>query len=240
MQAENRALLLQALESIGVGVPDGAVEKLAAHLAAVLEWNQRFNLTRIEGEREAVLKHIVDSATCWRVFRPRPGLRVLDVGSGAGYPGVVLKLLAPEVQMVLLEATHKKCQFLEHVAREVVGSGLEVLWARAEDAGRQPAYRERFDLVVARAVAELRVLVEYALPFVKAGGYFLAMKGPGGGSEATAATRAVERLGGGKLSLQSIALPDGAGERTMILVEKLRSTPSQYPRQAGLPAKRPL
>ena len=240
MEAENRSLLLSGLEGLGLAVPEQALGRLEQHLAAVLEWNERFNLTRIRDERDAVLKHIIDSATCWQVVTPRPGLQVLDVGSGAGFPGVVLKLLAPDVRVVLMEATQKKCRFLEHVRDIIAVPGVEVVCARAEEAGRLPAHREQYDLVVARAVAEMRTLVEYALPLVRVGGRFLAMKGPGGAAEAAGAALAIARLGGGSVTLREISLPGDAGERTLVLVEKAAPTPAPYPRAAGAPEKRPL
>ena len=240
MEAGNRALLLEGLGALGLVVPPEAPARLERHLALALEWNQRFNLTRISDEREAVLKHIVDSATCWWAVAPRAGMRVLDVGSGAGYPGLVLKVLAPAVEMVLLEATQKKCRFLEHVRDELALPGLTVLCARAEEAGRRPPHREAFDLVVARAVAELRVLLEITLPFVRVGGRMVAMKGPGGIEEAAGVTTALGKLGGGSLRVEEVSLPEDAGERTLIVVEKVAPTPAQYPRQAGLPERRPL
>jgi 16S rRNA (guanine527-N7)-methyltransferase len=246
MEQRNRDMLAEGLASYGVAATEQALDALAKHLAMVVEWNERMNLTAITQERDMVVKHVIDSASALSVIPLGPGTRVLDVGTGAGFPGVVLKCLAPGVHMTLLESLNKRCSFLQAVGQEVVDplggphEGYNVVWGRAEDFGRNASFREGFDLVVARAVAELRVLSEYCLPFCRVGGHFLAMKGPSVGEELSAAEKAISVLGGSISAVKEITLPEDAGTRTFVLVKKVKSTPAAYPRKAGTPSKTPL
>lgn len=246
MEQNNRDMLAAGLASYGISATEPALNALAKHLAMVVDWNERMNLTAITNEHDMVVKHVIDSASAFSVVKLEPGERVLDVGPGAGFPGVVLKCLAPEVRMTLLESLNKRCAFLQAVGDEVVkdlggpSDGYRVVWGRAEDCGRDPAYRERYDLVVARAVAELRVLSEYCLPFCRVGGRFLAMKGPAAGEELAAAEKAISVLGGSVEEVREVTLPEDAGTRTLVLVRKVKSTPAAYPRKAGTPSKNPL
>lgn len=246
MEQANRELLMAGLEEFGLSPSEAGVNALIRHLEMVVDWNERVNLTAIKEEREMVLKHVVDSASALSVVDLKDQTKLLDVGTGAGFPGVVLKCLHPEAKVVLLESLNKRCAFLKSVGDEVVQSlggpadGYEVLWGRAEDLGRDSHYREQFDVVVARAVAELRVLAEYCLPFCRVGGHFLAMKGPAAEDEIKLSERALRILGGSISLVKTVTLPEGAGERTLILVRKERSTAPAYPRKAGTPSKNPL
>ncbi len=246
MESANRALLEGAARTFGGTLEERSVAGIARHLAMVADWNERVNLTAITQEREMVLRHAVDSASALTAISLSPGMRVLDVGTGAGFPGVTLKCIVPEIDLVLLESLQKRCRFLEAVKTEVVEEvlgvteGYEVLWGRAEDLGQKPEYRERFDLVCARAVAELRVLAEFCLPFCRVGGEFLAMKGPTGVEEVEASRRAIELLGGAVTEVKTLRLPEDAGERTLIRIGKVKATPKAYPRKAGTPSKSPL
>lgn len=246
MEQHNRQRLAAGLEAFGVAPGDQIIDTLAKHLAMVVEWNERMNLTAIKDEREMVLKHVVDSAAALGLIELAAGTSLLDVGSGAGFPGVVLKCIHPEARVVLLESLNKRCTFLEAVGQEIIKplggpvDGYRVVWGRAEDSGRDPKLREKFDLVVARAVAELRVLAEYCLPFCRVGGDFLAMKGPAAQEEIAAAHKALSTLGGEIREVREITLPEDAGARTLIRVQKVKATPSTYPRKAGTPAKNPL
>ncbi|HWH68538.1 MAG TPA: 16S rRNA (guanine(527)-N(7))-methyltransferase RsmG [Candidatus Sulfotelmatobacter sp.] len=246
MEQANRELLSAGLARYGVSPGEALLDALVKHLEMVLEWNERINLTAIKDEREMVIKHVVDSVSALELIRVTKGTSLLDVGTGAGFPGVVLKCIEPAARVVLLESLNKRCTFLQAVGDEVVkplagsAAGYEVLWGRAEDAGKDPKYREKFDVVVARAVAELRVLAEYCLPFCRVGGVFLAMKGPAAGEEIAAAEKAIATLGGAVEAVREIQLPLDAGARTLILMKKVRATPAAYPRKAGTPARIPL
>ncbi len=232
------------------------------HLAAfqryyeeLVEWNRRFNLTTVIGYEEVQLRHFLDSLTCllalpgWGqevtgsqlpfVCRPQPWL-CLDVGAGAGFPGLPLKIVCAELKLTLLEATRKKVEFLVHVADDLGLKDVEVLWDRAEAVGQNPHYRERYDVVVARAVAELPVLAEFCLPFCRVGGRFVAQKGAEAERELEAAQAALERLGGAARGLTEVSLPGQRERRVLVVVDKVAPTPSTYPRRPGIPAKRPL
>lgn len=244
MQPESLQRLSEGLQGFGLAVSEATVQAIGRHLEMVADWNQRINLTAITDEESMVVKHALDSATALMVCPVEAGMRVLDVGTGAGFPGIPLKLLEPGIDLVLLDSLQKRCRFLEVVRDEVIaplgGGTTEVLWGRAEEQGRQQRYREQFDLVVARAVAELRVLAEYCLPFVRVGGRFLAMKGPGARAEVEGAARALRLLGAKVQEVRSISLPGEHGERTLICINKIAKTPAEYPRKAGTPERKPL
>jgi 16S rRNA (guanine527-N7)-methyltransferase len=245
MQQESVALLEEGLRHFGVAPSPDMVTAMMRHLVMVADWNERVNLTAITQEREMVVKHAIDSATVLSVVSLDPGMRILDVGTGAGFPGVVLKCILPAVRVVLLESLAKRCKFLEAVGSEVLTplagpAGFEVVWGRAEDLGQKQGFRESFDVVFARAVADMRVLSEYCLPFVKVGGSFVAMKGPIVAGELAGAAKAIALLGGEVAGVREVELPEGAGSRTLIRVEKVKATPNSYPRKAGSPAKDPL
>ena len=221
----------------------------------LVEWNRRFNLTTVVGYEEVQLRHFLDSLSCllalpgWSrevvgcelpiVCQPQPW-QCLDVGAGAGFPGVPLKIVCPELRLTLLEATRKKVEFLLHLVDELGLKGVEVIWERAEALGRNPNYRERFDVVVARAVADLPVLSEFCLPFCRIGGRFIAQKGPEAEREVDEARLAMERLGGRLREVKEIALPGQRQRRTLVVIDKVMPTPAAYPRRPGIPAKRPL
>lgn len=246
MEQTNRVLLEEGLRAFGLEPAAASCDAIARHLAMVADWNERINLTAITAEREMVIKHALDSAAGLKVVPIKPGMKVLDVGTGAGFPGVTWKCLVPGIDLVLLESLQKRCKFLEAVGAEVIEpltskkEGYRVFWSRAEDGGQSAEHRERYDVVTARAVADLRVLSEYCLPFVKVGGEFLALKGPGVGEEVEGAKRAIELLGGKLEEMVQIELPEGAGARSLVRIRKVKSTPKAYPRKAGTPAKSPL
>lgn len=243
---EAASRLISGLGEIGIPVREESVRLIMRHLELVLEWNERVNLTAITSLPDMIVKHAIDSASLLRVASLGPSIRLLDVGSGAGFPGVTLKCLVPEIGVTFAESLGKRCRFLEAVGEELFpkgpdGSvGFDVVWARAEDLGQDSRYRERFNLVVARAVAELRVLSEYCLPFVRPGGFFVAMKGSDLDAELALAESAIAALGGEVSGIDRFELPFQGGRRTLVRIEKTRSTPRQFPRKAGTPAKSPL
>jgi len=246
MEEANRSVLISGLQALNLEPSPETIAGLLAHLDLVIEWNQRFNLTAIKDPREMIVKHLIDSASLVAILGDIPVGRVLDVGSGAGYPGVVVRCFLPHAHLVLLESLSKRCKFLEQVGETIMPlletglDGFEVIWGRAEDYGQRPEYRESFDLVTARAVAELRVLAEYCLPFCRVGGRFIAMKGPAADEEVSRAQRAIALLGGKVDKIVRTHLPDGAGERSMVVVQKVKRTPREYPRRPGTPSKIPL
>ncbi|WP_211204574.1 16S rRNA (guanine(527)-N(7))-methyltransferase RsmG [Ammonifex degensii] len=226
------------LAAFGLSLPPGAQEKMGRHFALLSLWGRRSSLTAIRGAEEAAILHYLDSLAPLAHLPPPEG-PCIDVGSGAGFPGVPLALALPEVEFVLLEATRKKVEFLRRVIEEISLPNCRAVWGRAEEYGKIAGYRESFAWVVARAVAPLRELAEYTLPFVRLGGVFLAYKGPRGEAELAEAVRALSLLGGEVAEVWQYFLPGGE-RRQLLVVRKVSPTPALYPRRPGLARKRPL
>ena len=206
----------------------------------LMEWNQKFNLTAIRDAESIRTKHYLDSFSCVLAWKAFPPSRMVDVGTGAGFPGIPLKILYPNLRLTLVESVGKKAMFCQHIVRVLGLEGVEVVQARAEDLGRDPRHRECYDWAVARAVAKLNVLSEYLLPLVKVGGTMLAQKGESGPAEAQEAENAMKMLGGKLKQVMQVNLPRVVDDRYLILVEKIAATPPKYPRKPGIPAKQPL
>ncbi|MBN1642007.1 MAG: 16S rRNA (guanine(527)-N(7))-methyltransferase RsmG [Anaerolineae bacterium] len=212
----------------------------------LVTWNERFNLTAITEYEQAQIRHFVDSLSCLVAIRQslhahtaRP-LRAVDIGSGAGFPGIPIKIYCPQMRMVLLEATGKKVDFVRHVIAHLALKEIEAIHGRAEDVAHETAHREQYDLVFARAVADMPVLAEYTLPFCRVGGLVIAQKGTRGLEEAQAAEHAITLLGGQVQRVIPVELLGLAETRHLVVIAKIACTPTRYPRRAGMPAKRPL
>lgn len=216
----------------------------------LIVWNQQINLTRIIEPEEIVIKHFLDSLS---VYQALPGIPVIDdaqssnctfsmvdVGSGAGFPGLPLKIALPNIQLTLLEATAKKTAFLQHVVELLCLNGVTVLTARAEEAGHQATHREQYDVALARAVSALPVLAEYTLPLVKVGGVVIAQKGSNPTEEIETAANALATLGGTVSQILPVEIPRLEEVRHLVIIQKTEPTPQRYPRRPGMPAKRPL
>jgi len=206
----------------------------------LMEWNQKFNLTAIRDAESIRTKHYLDSFSCVLAWKAFPPSHMVDVGTGAGFPGIPIKILYPNLRLTLVESVGKKAMFCQHIVRVLGLEGVEVVQARAEDLGRDPRHRECYDWAVARAVARLNVLSEYLLPLVKVGGTMLAQKGESGPAEAQEAENAMKMLGGKLKQVMQVNLPRVVDDRYLILVEKIAATPPKYPRKPGIPAKQPL
>ncbi len=213
------------------------LERLNAFRALLLEYNRRYNLTAITEERDIYFKHFLDSAAGMDLF-PQ-GARVAEIGSGAGFPSMVLKLLRDDLSFDLFESVGKKCEFLRAVVEKFGLKGVHIYNIRAEDAARDGKFREKYDCVTARAVARMNTLSEYCLPFAKVGGCFIAYKS-GEVSELEEAKSAYKELGGGLEKVYEYALPEGYGERVLAVVRKKKATPTRYPRGQGKERKNPL
>lgn len=225
---------------LGIALDDECLPRFRRYYELLIEWNTRFNLTRITEEDEAAVKHMLDSLSALRLPGSDGWRRLADVGSGAGFPGIPLKIARPGLEVTLIEATAKKVGFLAAIVKELGLEGVETVHGRGEECGRQPAFRERFDVVTARAVAKLNALAEYCLPLAVVGGRFIAYKGPEAAEEAADGGRACALLGGAAPRLETFALPGDCGRRTLVVVEKVRRTPSDYPRPTAQIVKRPL
>jgi 16S rRNA (guanine527-N7)-methyltransferase len=215
-------------------------EALLLYESELMAWNDRFNLTAIRDNEEIRVKHFLDSFTCLKVMRSQPGNRLIDIGTGAGFPGLILKIANPNQQVTLVESVGKKVDFCRHIVNTLGLEQVCVVQDRAEVLGRMAAHRESYDWAAARAVAVLSVLAEYLLPFVRIGGSMLAMKGANAPAEAQAAEHALRVLGGRLRELAPITLPGVVEERYLVVVDKVAATPPAYPRRVGVPSRRPL
>ena len=238
MQAELVQYLKKGMSEYGVSLTDTQVEQFDLYRELLKEWNQKINLTAIEEDKEIVLKHFIDSLSIMPYLND-DSVRLIDVGTGAGFPGIPLKICADNIEVTLLDSLEKRIKFLNEIISSLKLSGIRAVHSRAEDAGTDKTFREKYDICVARAVANLPVLLEYCLPFVKINGIFIAMKGSST-EEFDKCEKALDILGGKIEKIDKLLLPDSNIERNVIVVRKFRQTPTKYPRKAGKPSKEPL
>ena len=221
---------------------DKQKQQFKLYFKMLIEVNEHVNLTRITEEDEVYLKHFYDSITPLFTFGAvfKDGATLCDVGAGAGFPSIPLKILKPGLKVTIVDSLQKRLNFLKDLISELGLTDVELVHGRAEDVGQNKLYRERFDIVTARAVARMSVLSEYRLPLVKKGGYFVALKGPKAEDELDDGKKALEVLGGKLIKDEELTLPASEEERTLVLVQKVKSTPKKYPRQAGTPRRKPI
>ena len=229
------------LRACGIALEPSACERLARYHELLLVWNEKMDLTAVTAEEDMLDRHYVDSLSPLAFPELLPErARVIDVGTGAGFPGLPLAIACPAWQVTLMDAQQKRLTFLKAVTEELQLTNVTLLHARAEDAARQDSCREQFDWALARAVAPLSVLAEYLLPFVRVGGTALCWKGPALAAEEQAGRRAAFLLGGRLGKRYPFTLPDRDWQHTLLCLQKEKPTPGKYPRKAGLPAKQPL
>lgn len=232
--------LRENLKKIGCEPSDLQCEQLNNFHKILCEWNEFMNLTGITEYNEVVIKHFVDSLAVNCVYSFKKTDRVVDIGTGAGFPGIPLKIMYPDTSFTLLDSLNKRIKFLDEVIRINSLDGIETLHGRAEDYARDKNYREAFDVCVSRAVANLSTLSEYCIPYVKVGGVFISYKAGQLDEELKASERAIKLLGGEIKEVHKLTLPDTDIDRTFVVIKKTAATSKKYPRKAGLPSKEPL
>lgn len=233
-----RETLRRASAAFNVPLDETALERLDTYATMLVDYNSRVNLTAITEPEEIAVKHFADSLSVFAAADIPQGAACADVGTGAGFPGVVMLIARPDLKMTLVDSTGKKLRFIQDVL-DAIGMSASVVHARAEELGRDPAYREQFDFVTARAVAAMDTLCEYCLPLVRVGGTFIAMKGPDAENEMKTARTGIGILGGGKIAFSRFQLAESA-ERNILTVKKLSQTPPKYPRPSAQIAKRKI
>ena len=234
------SLQKETQELIGITLSPHQLSQLESYQQELKEWNDRFNLTAIHDPEKIRIKHFLDSFSSFLALRNTSLSNLIDIGTGAGFPGIPLKILLPDTEVLLVDSIKKKAEFCQHIIDTLELKGISVIQNRVERLARDELYRERFDWAIARAVAQLSTLSEYMLPFVKIGGWMLAMKGDQGPIETHQAQNAFRLLGGELSNMIKITLPGVTEDRYLITVSKKAKTPDKYPRRVGLPNKRPL
>lgn len=231
---------IQDLKELGVFLTDKQIEQFLIYYELLTEWNSFMNLTAITEYEDVLKKHFVDSVSLIQAVDVRKELTLIDVGTGAGFPGLALKIAYPELKVTLLDSLQKRIQFLDAVIEKLGLEGIETIHGRAEDFAKPQKLRESFDLCVSRAVANLSTLSEYCLPFVKVGGYFIPYKSEKIAQEKEEAEKALELLGGKFERQVEFMLPSSDIYRNLFVIKKVKETPKKFPRKAGLPAKEPI
>lgn len=232
-------LLKNCAEKLNIPLSDTQLEQFLLYKELLLEWNEKINLTAITQEDEIAIKHFADCITPL-LFRDFKGKSVIDVGTGAGFPGLPVKIACPQVKLTLLDSLNKRINFLCQVVEALGLENVNCIHSRAEDGGRDDTLREAFDVCVSRAVAPLNVLAEYDLPFVKVGGELIALKGKAAMEEICQGEKAISLLGGEISQVKDITLPFSDITHTLVFVQKIKHTPDKYPRKAGKITKSPI
>lgn len=240
MKSKLSEVLLQGCQEAGLGISEKQLASFERYGELMVEWNEQVNLTAITDPEGIALKHFLDSLLCFKYVDLNGELRLLDVGTGAGFPGLPLKIYQEKLQVTLLDSLQKRVNFLRQICLEVKLKGIIAIHGRAEEIGRKSEQREHYDRVFSRAVARLAVLAEYCLPYVKVGGLFVALKGGNAVAEVDEGMFAVEELGGRLKEVVEFQLPLSGDGRSLIVVEKVKPTPEKYPRKPGLPDKKPI
>jgi 16S rRNA (guanine527-N7)-methyltransferase len=239
-------LLALGVKEFGLELSPDKLQAFEIYYRELRRWNRRANLTALISPEEVQIKHFLDSLSIYELAEFREAissgreLRIVDVGTGGGFPGVPIKIVNPQVSLTLVDSSRKKVQFLEHLIGALGLRGVEVIWGRAEEVARRGEHREQYDWVLARALAEFPVLAEYLIPFCRVGGYVVAYKGPKIFQELEISSEAISALGGKVLRLHQVQASALGGSRYLLLIAKESPTPPLYPRRPGIPAKRPL
>ena len=232
--------LKKSFEAMNIENSQELIEKFRIYMEGVLEWNEKVNLTTITDPDEFVIKHFIDSIICANYPEYINAVKIIDVGTGAGFPGIPLSIISPEKEFILMDSLNKRLKIIDELCQRADIKNVVTLHARAEELAKNKAYRERYDLCVSRAVANMSVLAEYCLPFIKVGGFLMAYKGPEAENEVKEAEHALSLLGGKAEEIRNGNLKEFGIEHKVVLIKKMKNTPSKFPRKAGTPAKEPL
>ncbi len=232
--------LRDSLDKLKIQYNDEQIEQFRSYYELLTEWNKKINLTAITGYEDVVRKHFIDSILICSLLNLNKDIKIIDVGTGAGFPGIPIKILNPDCRIVLLDSLNKRVRFLETVVNELGLDNVECIHGRAEDVSREKKYRASFDLSVSRAVANLSTLCEYCIPFLKKGGMFVSYKSDKADDEINGSENAVRTLGSEITSVKEIALPETDIVRKFVMITNIKQVSNIYPRKAGIPAKDPL
>jgi len=239
---DDEITLIDGAQKMGINLNKEQIKKFFQYLELLIQWNQKINLTSLKTPQEIIIKHFLDSISCTKTINKYiiEGVSIIDVGTGAGFPGIPIKIVYPSISLSLLEVRKKKVIFLEKIVEEMNFQRVEILNGRAEAFGKCPDYREKYDIALSRAVAPLNTLCEYCLPLVRVGGLFVAQKGRSFREEIDKALKTAQHLGGELIGVENVQIPFINQERYLLVIKKIKDTPSKYPRKEGLPQKRPL
>lgn len=240
LQKYDLTLFYDSMRELGLSLDDHQIAQFMEYYELLIQWNEFMNLTAITEFEEVCTKHFIDSLSLCKAVDCTKDLSVIDVGTGAGFPGIPLKIAFPKLKITLLDSLAKRVKFLNEVIKRLELVDIEAIHGRAEDYAKPDLLREKFDLCVSRAVAQLSTLSEYCLPYVKIDGFFISYKSEKISDERQAAQRAIELLGGDIYSQKEFILPNSDIYRNLFQIKKDRATPKKYPRKAGLPSKEPL
>ena len=240
MNERQKTRLISGMKQLNISMNASQLEQFEKHLALLLEWNQKMNLTALSDPDEMITHHFLDSATCSLHSAYSKCNKILDLGTGAGFPGIPLKILFPEQEFVLMDSLRKRIDFLEQVKKDLNLEKITMIHARAEDAGREQPFREQFDGIVSRAVATLPVLLEYTIPFLKKDGWFFCQKGPQWQDEVEKAQKAMQVLSVKLEGNAQVHVPFTDLKHQLLVFRKTAVTQKTYPRKAGTPSKKPI
>lgn len=236
----NKEKLRELLLRTGIDIDELQLEKFERYFYELLLWNEKCNLTTITEEHEVIIKHFYDSLLIMSLKDWNAGGRLVDIGTGAGFPGIPIKIMNKDINITLMDSLNKRVNFLKHIIGVLELSKIDAIHARAEEMGQDKRWRENFDIAVSRAVAKMPVLLEYCLPLLRKGGIFVAFKGADIEEELNSAKNALQVLGGTIKAVEKMELPEHSGSRSLVVIEKIGPTPKMYPRKAGMAEKKPL
>lgn len=236
---ELKEILINGCKELSININNNHAEKFIKFKELLILWNQKINLTTITQEEEIITKHFLDSISVLKYIN-LSGMKILDVGTGAGFPGLPINIVLPDTHVTLLDSLNKRIEYLKEVKEALMLENIEFIWGRAEDFGVKGEYREQYDISISRAVANMGTLSEYCLPFVKIGGYFISLKGPDIEDELKDSIKAIDVLGGKLDRIEKVKIPYTDITHSIVFIKKIKQTPSGYPRKAGKPSKEPI